>query len=158
MMFEEYYRRTWEDTDGDISEHQTAHATALRIPILSTSYPRWYFITGIVVGTAWFDEAEVPTDDEVSQVAELLKSYNTYYRQSFLDAMKHFAPYDIDGGANGMYFRKLGEGDWVYRKRTWNAGWSPTRYPAGADLPSDDPQSLDVVIGRAFQGWGRRSA
>jgi len=165
-MFDEYYRRKWEDVDGDISPEQTEHALSLRIPFLTTSHPRWNYITGIVVGSAdrsssfWIDQGLIPTDDEVSEVGELLTSYNTYYRQSFLDAMRQFAPYDIDGGANGMYFRKVSEGDWVYRKRSWESPqWHPFR-PVGIDNPykePDEPMSLTAVIGKAFSGWGVRA-
>ena len=160
-MFGEYYRRTWEDTDQDISPHRTEHATRLRVPFLTTSYPRWNYITGIVIGDAWFDKGLIPTEDEVSRVGRLLADYNTYYRQSFLDAMRHFAPFDIDGGANSMYFRKVGDDDWVFKKRSWTScGWVPFR-PIGIDNPykePDPPASLDEVIRRAFSGWGSLTA
>lgn len=112
-MFDEYYRRTWEDTDHDISKHQTEFATNLRVPILATAWPRWNYITGIVVRESGPDHGIMPTEDEIAAVAAQLQEYNLYYGQAFIDAMKHFAPYDIDGGANLGYYLKRPDGVWT---------------------------------------------
>lgn len=122
-MFEDYYRRPWEDSDGDISPQQTAHATALRIPFLTTASPRWNFITGIVVGDHIIDHGIMPTETEVEELSQYLTNYkNRWLRDSFQHAMAHFAPYDIDGGANAGYYMKRPDGRWCYRQRTWEVG------------------------------------
>ena len=144
MMFDEYYRRTWEDTDGDISPQQTEFATNLRIPILATSNPRWSYITGIVVcDSRYFTTGIMPTEDEITLVATQLAQYNTWYRQSFIEAMKHFAPYDIDGGANLGYYLKRPDGQWTYRKRTWDSPRFSIK-TVGA---------LGDVLAHNFSGW-----
>lgn len=142
MMFDEYYRRTWEDTDHDISDKQTEFATSLRIPILATTSPRWNYITGIVVCDNILHHGIMPDEDEIQAVADHLAEYNKYYRPAFLDAMKAFAPYDIDGGANLGYYSKRPDGWWTYRKRTW----SSPRF-------SDKIGELDEVLKRNFGGW-----
>lgn len=122
-MFPDYYRRTWEDTAGDISPQQTAHATALRVPILSTGSPHWNYITGIVVSDNIVDHGIMPTEDEVAEVAAYLTGYkDRWLNESFQNAMTHFAPYDIDGSANAGYFMKRPDGRWCYHCRTWRNG------------------------------------
>jgi hypothetical protein len=112
--FDEYYRRTWVDNDGDISPAQTEFATSLRIPFLSSANPRWNHITGIVVCDNILDHGIVPTEDEVAVVAAHLVEYrNHWFNQSFQRAMAHFAPYDIDGGANLGYYMKRPDGRWA---------------------------------------------
>lgn len=127
-MFEEYYRRTWEP-ENDISPEQTAFATSLRVPLLTTEYPRWNYITGIVVRDEQYLEVGImPTEDEIAEVGAYLVAYrDRWLNQPFQDAMAHLAPYDIDGGANAGYYMKQPDGRWGYRKRTWRSGahwWS----------------------------------
>ena len=100
MMFDEYYRRTWVDTN--ISPHQTEFATKLRIPILSSEFPQWNYITGVVVRQGEYNPwpSIMPTVDEIVLLATHLEKYCQYYNPIFLQAMTDFAPYDIDGGAN----------------------------------------------------------
>lgn len=127
-MFSNFRERAWEDDGHDISPEQTEFAKGLRIPFLTSPYPRWGYITGIVVedGPAW--SAIVPTDEEVQLIAELLKEYNDrWYRPSFIDAMRELAPYDIDDHANLAYFKKNADGGWNFRKRTWSGiEWGPS--------------------------------
>ncbi|MEE3066596.1 MAG: hypothetical protein VYA67_22085 [Actinomycetota bacterium] len=121
-MFEDYYRRTW-DGQADISPEQTELATSLRVPFLSSSHPRWNYITGIVVCDDILDHGIVPTEDEVREVGAYLTAYrDRWLRESFQKAMAHLAPYDIDGGANAGFYMKRPDGFWVYRKRTWTQG------------------------------------
>lgn len=141
-MFDEYYRHTWADTDGDISPQQTELATSLRIPILATAHPRWSYITGIVVGDDIPDHGIMPTEDEIRQVAAHLESYCEYYNGGFRAAMRNFAPYDIDDGANLGYYLKRPDGCWTWRKRTWE---SPRFSPKTGELSE--------VLNRNFSGW-----
>ncbi|WP_454232174.1 hypothetical protein [Mycolicibacterium fortuitum] len=159
-MFDEYYRRTWGDTDGDISPEQTDLATSLRIPILTTEHPRWNYITGIVVrNDRYFEVGVMPTEDEVRVLAAHLETYCEYYRQSFRDAMRHFAPFDIDGGANLGYYMKRPDGGWCYTKRTWRSGpsWWPSPWFHRLDEDREGPPlPLSHVISRNFNGWPGR--
>lgn len=146
-MFEEYTRRTWTDSDHDISAEQTELATSLRVPILTSEYPRWNYITGIVVRSgehvSW--PSIMPTEDEIREVGAHLESYCEYYNQGFRNAMRDFAPYDIDGGANLGYYMKRPDGGWCYRKCTWQAG--PHWWPAS------DVMTLTDVLAHNFTGW-----
>ncbi len=132
----------WEPGD-DISRHQTAFATALRVPILSSSNPEWQYVTGIVVGDGFPDEGQMPTDSEIAAVAGLLGLYcERWYNQTFRQHMLRRAPYDIDGRANLGYLIKYLNGGWAYRKKTWREGayWAP---------PLDEPlMTLEQVIAR----------
>lgn len=164
-MFEEYRNRLpWADTDHDISPQQTAFAAALRVPILSTEYPRWNYITGIVVRDEQYLEVGVmPTEDEITQVATHLESYSGYYNQAFRDVMREFAPYDIDGGANLGYYIKRPDGGWMFRKRTWSSGaqyWPQPGFhhvdrqnKAGNTWDSPTGLPLSHVLMRNFNGW-----
>lgn len=145
-MFEEYTRRKWIDTDGDISPLQSELATSLRVPLLTSEHPRWNYITGIVVrDEPYFETGIMPTDDEIRAVAAHLGEYNKYYRQSFLTAMAEFAPFDIDGSANMGYYMKRPDGFWSYRKRTW-------QYPRWWPVESN-PTTLDEILNKSFSGW-----
>lgn len=127
-MYEEYRRRTWE-SGTDLSLEQTEFAKSHRVPLLSSSEPRWCYITGIVIQHNEFfvTNGIVPTEDEIRMVGSFAEEYRQHwYNDSFRNAMTEFAPYDIDGGANLAYLIKRPEGDWCYRKRTWRMGprWS----------------------------------
>ena|SRR6478672_11280333 len=129
----------------DISHSQTEYATSLRVPLLSTFNPRWYYITGIVVreDSRFPNSGLMPTEEEVGLVADRLQTYcKRWYRESFLQRMRAFAPFDIDGSANLAYFLKRDDGGWAYRKRTWDHGplWLPLW-----DAPAE---SLTDVIAR----------
>ena len=148
-VFDDYKRRTWEDTDGDISDKQTEHATHLRIPFLTSSHPRWNYVTGIVVEHNILDMGIVPTMDEVEQVGAWLQRYNRYYNPQFLSVMREFAPFDIDGAANLGYLMKRAEDDWYYVKRSWqHGGWWPLPHKEGRE-----PQTLTAILERCFDGW-----
>jgi hypothetical protein len=138
--------RVWEPS-SDISSWQTTHATQLRVPILTTSNPWRNYITGIVVQDLehpeWPNRGQMPTEAEVELVAQRLQEYCAkWYRPSYLNQMREYAPYDIDGGANLAYFIKWDNGGWGYRKRTWEYG------PLFVPTFEAEPESLAQVIDR----------
>lgn len=139
--FAEYRRRIWKPSD--ISAEQTERATSLRIPFLSTSSPEWAYITGIVVGGSWIDNGVVPTEAEVEAIAGHLEDYCVrWYRASFREAMREFAPYDIEGAANLGYYMKRPGGGWCYRKKTWDRG------PRWLPMADDPAATVEEVIDR----------
>ena len=128
-MHADFRNRTW-DAGTDISPEQTEFATELRVPFLTSPYPRWNYITGIVVGEGdnfpW--PLSLPSEEEVTMVAEFLTEYNDHWygANSYRHHMMEFAPYDLDGDANLAYFRKHPNGGWGYRMRTWTGPeWAP---------------------------------
>ena len=148
-MFDEYDGRTWAPGD-DISPQQTELATSLRVPFLTSAYPRWNYITGIVISEDDLGRGIVPTEDEIRQIAAQLQSYYPVYRPGFHRAMTQFAPYDIDSGANLGYYRKHPDGGWFYRKRTWE---SPPWWPSRAET-----MPLADILERNFRGWSNSAA
>lgn len=149
-VFEEYQRRIWKPSD--ISAEQTAHATGLRIPFLSSSSPEWSYITGIVVGESLVDNGAVPTEAEVEAIAKHLDDYCVrWYRARFREVMREFAPYDIDGAANLGYYMKRPSGGWCYRKKTWEYG--PRWLPMVDEPDATVEEVIDRNINR-FRGAG----
>lgn len=141
-VFDGYKHSRW--TDKGISPAQTTHATALRIPFLSSLSPAWHYITGIVVvGNGVDRDGVIPVDAEVETVAMHLEAYcDHWYGRSYRESMREFAPFDIDGGANLGYYMKRANGGWCYHKRTWEIGplWMPR---------SEDPiEVIEQVVER----------
>lgn len=142
----------WKTEDID-EKHQTEFATSLRIPFLKTWCPTWAYIVGIVVCDDIWPTAPV-TDDEVKLLAEFLDSYNSYWYgppgSMMRKRMAAFADYDIDIGANGMYFRKRSGVGWCYHKRTWDRGpiWMP--------IPEEGSKSLEDILQLAWSNWRQR--
>lgn len=98
----------------DADEHDPL--TALRIPVTS-AYPDWCYLTAFDR-----DSAERPTDTEAAMLASFNRQYIEYwYSDSYKQTLAE-RPFDIDGGANGVVFRKWGVDDWGYRRRTWTMG------------------------------------
>lgn len=126
----------------DISVHSDL-AVSLRIPLISTPYPRWYYVTAVVVSTdphLW--RGLMPTDDELRIVGSFNDEYREHwYRDSWKQHMRDFAPYDIDGGAVGRYLVKHENGGWGYRKHTWQYG--PEFVPSWDSEPADLVTVLD---------------
>lgn len=139
-------------TDEDLSDQQSELATQLRIPILKSFYPRWNYVTGVVV-EKWFDvyEGVMPTDDELVKIAEWLEQYNQYYNQRYLNEMKEFAPYDIDGGANFHFLIKYADGTWGHKKPSWQGH----AWPLPLLHPEHYGKTLDEILDKTRANWGR---
>lgn len=124
----------------DISPKQTDLATELRVPFIGSPYPRWFYVTAVVVSDdLWFGHE--PSEAEVKAIA----SFNDHYREHWYNErwkarMRDFAPYDIDGGAVGRYLIKHRNGGWGYRRHTWQYG------PTFAPKQDAEPQSLIAVL------------
>lgn len=132
-------------TGTDLSPLQSELATSLRIPFITSSHPRWYYVTAVVVEDDLYGAA-VPTDDELRMVASFNDQYREHwYRDSYKQKMREFAPFDIDGGAVGRYLIKYAKtGGWGFRRHTWQYG--PTFVPTW----KDKPQPLVVVLDRCM--------
>lgn len=115
---------------ADADEHDPL--TELRIAVTG-SHPSWCYLVAF---------------------HSYLEEYKTYwYSGSYLCKLAD-RPLDVDGGANGMIFRKYAEGDWGYRRRSWTRGpmFIPQpprireRYPDEAPL---GPMTLEQVMDHA---------
>lgn len=128
----------------DISPEQTGLATSLRIPFITNPYPCWFYVTAVVVSHdphLW--KGLMPAEDEVRMVASFNDQYREHwYRDSYKQKMREFAPYDIDGGAVGRYLVKHVNGGWGYRKHTWQSG------PAFVPQWNEAPERLELVLDR----------
>jgi len=88
-----------------------------RFPIASTAYPRWCYVTAVVVGDLW--GGITPTDDELRMVASFHDEYiQNFYRESYKAELRRKYPFDVDGGANGRYLLKRESGGWSFRRAT----------------------------------------
>lgn len=100
---------------GDDAD-QNDPLTKLRIAVASP-YAQWCYL--VIFDR---DSPERPTDQEAAMMASYLESYKAHwYNESYL-AKLAARPLDVDGGANGITFRKYGADDWAYRRRTWDRG------------------------------------
>jgi hypothetical protein len=90
--------------------------TDLRIPVTS-SHPDWCYLVA-------FDResAARPTDAEARMLASFREDYIAYWYNDSYKARMAERPFDMDGGANGVVFRKWATDDWGYRRRTWSVG------------------------------------
>lgn len=115
-----------ETTEWPYDADQHDPLTAMRIPVVGSAWPRWYYIVAFDSGRI-DDETFRPTDEEAAMLRSYLDEYiDRYYNETWKAKLKD-RPFDIDGGANGLIFRKWGEGDWAYRRQSWSMG--PTYVP-----------------------------
>jgi hypothetical protein len=118
----------------------------IRVPVITSPYPRWNYVTAVVVGRWPFHEGPEPSDEELRVVESFHEEYcshwygppHTGWRARDMD----LRPFDVDGGAVGRFLTKYANGGWGYRLRTWNRG--PTFVPTFRD----EPASLVAVMDR----------
>jgi len=79
--------------------------TALRIAVTG-SHPAWCYLVGFDR-----DSAARPTEAEARMLASFLRQYIDYWYADTYKAKLAQRALDVDGGANGIVFRKYGEGD-----------------------------------------------
>jgi hypothetical protein len=100
---------------------------ALRIPVVRTSHPRWKYEVALVVGseddTLWAPGLR-PDEAEVRQIVAELEWRMTYYNEGWKAKMRR-RPLDVDGTTNTVILQKFGEGDWRYRRASFEHGMWP---------------------------------
>lgn len=136
------------DTDWPYDADQHDPLTALRIPVVGSAWPRWFYIVAFDSGRL-DDEQHRPTDREARMLASFLEEYIAHWYNDRWKAKMAERPFDIDGGANGVIFRKWGDDDWGYRQRTWQYG--PTyvpEHPRIRDEKHPGPLTLVQVMDR----------
>jgi hypothetical protein len=136
---------TW-PYDADPHDPLTKH----RIPVVGSAWPGWAYIVAFDSGRL-DDEHHRPNERETAQLRSFLEEYLAYWYNPGWIAKMAERPFDIDGGANGITFRKWGENDWGFRRRTWQYG--PVYVPQSPNLrdrhePKIGPLTLVQVMDR----------
>lgn len=95
---------------------------ALRIPVVANPYPRWkYEVALMITGDDLWGPALRPTDAEVAQVVAYIGYRMEYYNEGWKAKMRR-KPLDTDATTNSVILLKLAEGDWRYRRMSWEHG------------------------------------
>jgi hypothetical protein len=113
--------------------------TKLRIAVVNSFNPRWYYTCAFLgtnedTGQDWeppwpFASAARPTEAEVRLLTSFREHHRWYwstvwgYDMAKLDAK----PLDVDSTGAATVFIKYAEGDWGYRRTSWTSG--PTFVP-----------------------------
>jgi hypothetical protein len=100
---------------------------ALRIPIVRTSHPRWKYEVALVVGSEdnrYWAPGLRPDEAEVRQIVAELDWRMEYYNESWKAKMRR-RPLDVDSGTNTVILQKFAEGDWRYRRASFEHGMWP---------------------------------
>lgn len=128
--------------------------TTLRIAVTG-SHPMWCYLVAFNR-----DSAARPTDAEAAMLASYLEEYKDHwYGDGGYRRILAQRPLDVDGGANGVIFRKYRDDDWGYRRQSWTRGplfvpQSPRLrelYPGEAPL---GPMTLEKVMDHAHSICG----
>lgn len=136
-------RRLWPYSEDGAQPDEPANR--YRFPLISNPYPRWRYVTAVVVSDElWIGQR--PTDEELEIVASFHEEYcsrwygppHTGWRGRDLDKR----PFDIDGGAVGRFLIKHANGGWGYRAHTWRYG------PEFVPEWTDEPTGLVAVLDR----------
>lgn len=102
----------------------------LRIPVVSSPYPRWKYEVCLVIsaehvgdGPLWGPSLR-PDEREVKQILAELDYRLQYYNEGWKAKMRR-RPLDVDSSTNTLVLQKYGEGNWRYRRMTWEHGMWP---------------------------------
>ncbi|WP_157253165.1 hypothetical protein [Nonomuraea typhae] len=137
------------DTGWPYDADQHDPLTKLRIAVVGHAWPRWNYIVAFDTGRL-DEELTRPTDQEAAMIVSFLEEYiGHWYNETWKDKLRQ-RPFDIDGGANGVTFRKWGDNDWGYRRRTWTMGptYVPTHPRTRSIEKSPGPLTLLQVMDR----------
>lgn len=149
--------------DWPYDAEQDDPLTAMRIPVVGTVFPGWYYLVALCINEnpdtmLW--PGLRPTDHEAAMVRSLIDYERSRYNPGWVARDLDSRPFDIDGGFNGITLIKRGEGDWAFRRTTWQRG--PTLIPftleghRGYEPPMDLPALCDRIhriVDAPFHGW-----
>ena len=132
------------ETDADRDDP----LTALRIPVVGSFRPRWKYVAAYLKPASKTEDtyswcsAERPTDTEAAMLASFIREYITHYFHEGYQARLAERALDVDSGCVTTVFIKYGEGDWGYRKDTWQYG--PTFVPEPPHMRERYPNEKPV--------------
>lgn len=126
--------------------------TAMRIPVVGTTNPRWCYLVAVCVNEnpdSLLDHGMRPTDQEAVLIRSFIDFRREWYSETWRSRELDARPFDIDGTATNLLLIKRAEGDWAYRRTTWDRG--PRVVPSlyDGESPLDLPGLLDRI-----NGWG----
>lgn len=112
--------------------YQDDPLTALRIPVVRNPHPRWKYEICLVINDPddrSFDPplwgvALRPDEAEVRMIAAELEWRMAYYNEGWKAGMRK-RPLDVDGTTNTVILQKFGDGDWRYKRASWEHGMWP---------------------------------
>lgn len=102
----------------------------LRIPVVTTPYPRWkYEVCLVISGEHCGDRPQWgpslrPDDREVKQLVAALDYRMSWYNAGWQKKMRQ-RPLDVDPTTNTLILQKFGDRDWRYRRMTFEHGMWP---------------------------------
>jgi hypothetical protein len=142
-----------EKVDWPYDAKQDDPLTALRIPVVSTLYPRWFYLVSVCINPdpetpLWHGLR--PDDHETALIRSLIDFSRAWYNPGYVAREFDTRPFDLDGGFNSLTLIKRGKGDWAFRRRTWE--WGPVVVPEtwnGREKPADLAAVLDRI-----HSWG----
>jgi hypothetical protein len=113
----------------------------LRIPVVSSPYPAWKYEVALFINDPHdhsFDPplwgfALRPDDAEVRMITAYIEWRMEYYNEGWKAKMRK-RPLDVDSSTNTVILQKRGEGDWCYRRMTWDRGPLMVPVKDGEDL------------------------
>lgn len=153
--------RSWKYKDVDPENP----LTAMRIPVIRSCYPDHPYVAAVMRSADEVpDGVRVPSftssaPPDVTE-AQMIASYIDYHITSFLGPYARQVmlkeAFDADDSLNGTVFIKYGEGDWGYRRNSWDMGsvFMP-QSPEVRDADSFGPLTLEQVMDHA---WGNTSS
>ncbi|MFI7691751.1 hypothetical protein ACIBQ6_21970 [Nonomuraea sp. NPDC049655] len=136
------------EIDWPYDADQNDPLTKLRIAVVGHAWPRWFYIVAFDSGRL-DDEQHRPDEHETLLLRSFLDEYIEHWYNDRWKAKMAERPFDIDGGANGVIFRKWSDNDWGYRRQSWQYG--PTYvpvHPRVRDGSGPGPLTLVQVMDR----------
>lgn len=132
--------------DWPYDAYQDDPLTALRIPVIGTPFPGWRYEVALVcpdseAGQDLYPAAR-PDEAEVRQIVAYIEYRMEYYNSSWRAKMRKRL-LDTDDSTNTVILWKRGEGDWCYRRDSWQTG--PLVVPVRGDEPLDLERLLDHI-------------
>jgi hypothetical protein len=134
------------ETDWPFDADQHDPLAALRIPVVTSLYPGWKYEMCVVITSPdspddiW-GPALRPGEAETRMLAAYLEYKMEWYNAGWQAKMRK-RPLDVDSGTNTVVFQKRAEGDWHYRRASWQYG------PLTVGAPDGQPLGLEALLDR----------
>jgi hypothetical protein len=142
-------------TDWPYDARRDDPLTAMRIPVIGSTIPHWGYLIALCINEnpeSALAHGLRPTDAEAAMVRSAIDWERSRFREGYVAGVLDSRPLDIDGGHNTITLIKRGEGDWAYRRDTWEFG--PHLVP-DTWMVKEQPVDLPGLLDRIW-GWGNK--